>query len=232
MRQLPLEVQLADYAVFDSFFAGENAAAVFALQRLLSGGQAVVWLWGSQESGKSHLLQALVAEAAAKSVTSVYLPVADPQFRPEMLDGMGTLDVICIDDVQCVAGDPAWEAALFRLYEELFQRGGKLVVAAKVAPGGAGFVLRDLGSRLASGATFRLRTLSDEDSLQALQKRAAWRGLHLPEETAMYLLARVQRSPSTLFALLDRLDKEALVAQRRLTVPFVRQVLGEPQNDC
>ena len=230
MRQLPLDVQLADYAVFDSFFAGENAAAVFALERLLRGGQAVVWLWGNQESGKSHLLQALVAEAAAKSISSAYLPLADPQLRPEMLEGMGSLDLLCIDDVQHVAGEPAWEAALFRLYEDLFQSGGRLVVAANVAPGGAGFVLRDLGSRLASGATFRLHALSDEESLQALQKRAAWRGLNLPEETAMYLLTRVQRSPSTLFALLDRLDKEALVAQRRLTVPFVRQVLGEPHS--
>jgi DnaA-homolog protein len=230
MRQLPLEVQLADYAVFDSFFVGENAAAVFALRSLLRGGQAMVWLWGNQESGKSHLLQALVAEAASQNISSAYLPLADAQLRPEMLEGMGALDLLCIDDVQDVAGDPTWEAALFRLYEDLFQSGGRLVVAANVAPGGAGFALRDLGSRLASGATFRLHGLSDEESLRALQKRAGWRGLDLPEETAMYLLTRVQRSPSTLFVLLDRLDKEALVAQRRLTVPFVRQVLDELQT--
>ena len=227
MRQLSLDVQLADYAVFESFYEGENAAAVFALQRLLKVEQGVVWLWGNQDAGKSHLLQALVAEAGINSISSAYLPLSDTTVHPGMLEGMGELELICIDDVQVVSANHDWEAALFRLYEESFQAGGRLVVAANVAPGGAGFILRDLESRLASGATFRLHALSDVDSVFALQKRAAWRGLNLPEETASYLLTRVNRSPSVLFALLDRLDKEALTAQRKLTVPFVREVLGD-----
>ncbi len=227
MRQLPLDVQLADYAVFDSFYEGANAAPVFAMHTLLAGARGVIWLWGGVDSGKSHLLQALVAEAAAHNLTSVYLPLGDPAMQPGMLEGMGSSGVVCIDDVQSVAGDAEWERSLFRLYEELVQSEGHLVVAANVAPGGAGFTLRDLESRFSSGATFRLHALSDEDSVQALQKRAAWRGLTLPLETANYLLARVNRSPSTLFALLDTLDTEALAAQRKLTVPFVREVLGE-----
>jgi len=227
MHQLSLDVQLADYAVFESFYAGENAAAVFALQRLVKGEQGVVWLWGNQDAGKSHLLQALIAQAGINGVSSAYLPLGDATMQPGMLEGMGELELICVDDVQAIATNHDWEAALFRLYEELFQAGGRLVVAANVAPGGAGFSLRDLMSRLASGATFRLHALSDKDSVFALQKRAAWRGLNLPEETASYLLTRVNRSPSVLFALLDRLDKQALTAQRKLTVPFVREVLGD-----
>ena len=226
MRQIPLDIQLADYAVFDSFYEGANAAPVFALRKLLAGNRGLIWLWGGVDSGKSHLLQALVADAGMNHLSSVYLPLSEPAMRPGMLEGMGSSGLACIDDVQSIAGDPEWEAALFRLYEELIQSQGHLVVAANVAPSGVGFALRDLESRFSSGATFRLHALNDQDSLQALQKRAAWRGLTLPLETANYLLARVNRSPSRLFALLDALDKEALAAQRKLTVPFVREILG------
>jgi len=226
MQQLPLEVQLADYAVFDSYYAGQNAAAVHAVSALTSATErTVIWLWGNSDTGKSHLLQALAADAAARGVSSTYLPLSDSSMQPGFLEGLSGVDIICIDDINAVAGRADWEAALFRLYEELFQTGSRLVVAAAMAPGGAGLALPDLESRLSSGATFRLHGLSDEDSVAALQKRAAWRGLNLPEDTAAYLLTRVNRSPSTLFALLDRLDREALVAQRRLTIPFVKSVL-------
>ncbi len=60
---------------------------------------------------------------------------------------------------------------------------------------------------------------------EALQRRAQWRGFSLPDDTADYLLARVGRDTGSLFRLLDRLDRAALAAQRRLTIPFVRSVL-------
>ena len=61
--------------------------------------------------------------------------------------------------------------------------------------------------------------------MAALQLRASHRGLELPEDTARYLMTRSRRDMQSLYALLDRLDLEALRAQRRLTIPFVRDVL-------
>jgi len=229
MRQLPLDVQLADYALFDTFYAGQNAAVVHALRECLAGnregGNKLIWLWGTPESGKSHLLQAMVAAADEAGLRPVWLPLKEPGFEPEMLDGMEAFDLVCIDDIDSVAGNRDWEIALFNLFERLMQRNVRLVVTAETGANAAGFVLRDLNTRMNWGTTFRVQTLNDEESLAALQKRAHHRGLNLPVDTANYLLTRVNRSPATLFNLLDRLDKEALAAQRKLTVPFVRSVL-------
>jgi len=226
MRQLPLDVQLADYALFDTFYEGQNGAALHALQQCLSdSGNKVTWLWGAPESGKSHLLQALVASADEAGLRPVWLPLKQSGLVPEMLEGMEAFDVVCIDDIDSVIGQADWEMALFNLFERLMQRNARLVVTAGTGPNGAGFGLRDLNTRMNWGVTFRLQTLNDEESLAALQKRARHRGLNLPADTAAYLLARVNRSPATLFEILDLLDKEALAAQRKLTVPFVRSVL-------
>jgi DnaA family protein len=75
--------------------------------------------------------------------------------------------------------------------------------------------------------TYNVQSLPDADRGAALQLRASHRGLDLPGETARYLLSRSRRDMASLYALLDTLDEEALRAQRRLTVPFVREVLDQ-----
>jgi DnaA family protein len=227
MRQLALDIGLADHAVFDSYHPGPNGIAVASLQRAAGGeGPPIIWIWAAPESGRSHLLQASVALAHERGAGTAYLPLAEIRdMSPAILDGMDALDLLALDDVAAVAGDTAWERALFRTYEELVSRGGRLLIAADAAPAKAGFALADLSSRLSSGAVFRLERLSDAECMLALQRRAAWRGFALPDETAEFLLTRVERGTGSLFRLLDRLDRASLAAQKRLTVPFVRSVL-------
>jgi DnaA family protein len=229
MEQLPLEVSLADYALFNTFFDGANGEAVHALRAsAVSADFGVVWLWGGPETGKTHLLQATVNAADDQGLRPAYLPLgANFELSADALDGLDALDVICVDDVDAVAGDNEWEQGLFRLFEGLRQNGGRLILTAGKSPLHCGFALPDLVSRFSSGATYRLTQLTDEDKLSAMQMRANWRGLVLPEDAARYLIARVDRGCSQLFQLLDQLDREALAAQRKLTVPFVKAVLGK-----
>ncbi len=227
MQQLALDVRLADHAVFENFHAGPNALAAATVRAMADGGMPpVAWLWGAADCGKSHLLQAAVALAHGHGLPTAYLPLAElVQLPPSVLDGMGGLRLVAIDDVAAVAGIAAWERALLRVFEQLMAAGSRLLVAADAPPAASSIVLADLRSRFSAGAVFRLEPLAEADCCQALQQRAAWRGLDLPDETVDFLLARVGRDTGSLFRLLDRLDQEALAAQRRLTIPFVRAVL-------
>ncbi len=225
MRQLPLNVRLADHAVFATFHTGANAAVVAALHDAADGrGARLLWLWGGRGSGRTHLLQASVA--AARPPGAVYLPLqALGAMSTDLIEGLENLAVVAIDDVDTVAGNAAWERALLLLYERLATTSTRLVLSAAQPPGAAGLALPDLASRFATAAVFHLAALTEQDCVAALQRRAAWRGLTLPDEVAQYLLQRVERDAPSLFGSLDRLDHAALAAQRRLTVPFVRSVL-------
>jgi DnaA family protein len=228
MQQLALDVRLADHAVFDSFHAGPNALPIATLEALAGGvGPPLVWICGPAETGKSHLLQAAVGRAHERGAATAYLPLARPGLSPEVTEGMAAAALLAIDDAETVAGEGAWERALFRLHEQLLGRGGRLLLAARQPPARCGYALPDLISRFSAGAVFRLEELTDDDRVLALQRRAAWRGFTLPAETARFLLARVERNAGSLFQLLDRLDHAALAAQRRLTIPFVRSVLEQ-----
>lgn len=228
MRQLPLGVQLGVSLRFDTFAAGANAAAVEALRRLADGASsAPVWVYGPRGSGRTHLLQAACAEAGRAGRPAAYLPLA--QLRADgaqLLDGFEQLALVALDDLDAVAGDAAFEAALFTLYNGLAEHGRGLAVAAAGSPAATAVRLPDLASRLAASEVHRLEPLAESEQPAALRRRAERRGLELPEETLAFLTRRAPRDFATLCRMLDALDTESLAAQRRLTVPFVRDWLA------
>jgi DnaA family protein len=224
MSQLALPLQLADHAVFASYLATGNETLVATLLDIANGiDKHGCWFWGAPSTGKTHLLQAS-CETAGDRATYVPLSMLTAA-GPQVLDGLASRELICIDDIQRVVGDSAWEAALFDLCNQVTDSGGQLVVAANSAPRECPIVLADLQSRLARLPVFQIQSLGETERAQALQLRSRHRGLELPDDTARYLLTRSRRDMASLYEVLDRLDKEALRAKRRLTIPFARTVL-------
>jgi DnaA family protein len=220
MKQLALGVRLRAGAVFESFAPGRNAEILTALR---SPSALPMWLWGARGTGKTHLLQ---AACAAARETAAYLPLERSfSLPPEALAGYERSSVLCIDDVDQVAGDPNWERALFRLFNEAAEMRSRLIFAASAAPRQAPWVLDDWRSRAAACVIYQLHELDDEGRIEALRLRAAQRGLQLPYETSEYLLKRMPRDLPSLFEVLDALDEASLVEQRRLTIPFIRDEL-------
>ena len=228
MAQLPLPFPLEPSARFETFVAGGNAALLAHLRSLAADGLAQttpIWLWGERSCGKSHLLQASCAAAVAGS--AIYLPLRDlPGASPEILEGLESLNLVALDDVDAVAGKPAWDQMLFTLFNALQAEGGRLLCAARSAPAGVEISLRDLASRAAGAIVYHVNGLADEDCVVALQTHARFRGIDLPDGSARFLLHRVPRDMGALCRWLDTLDHASLAAQRRLTVPFIRTTLG------
>lgn len=225
MTQLALPLRLADHAVFESFLGAGNEALVAMLAELATGhGDQGCWLWGPPAVGKTHLLQAVCDRAGDRSV---YVPLRMlAQAGPEVLEGLASRHLICVDDMETIAGKADWEAALFALCNEVLDENRVLIVSAAMSSRECPIALPDLQSRLARLATYQVRALEDSDRVLALQLRAGHRGLDLPDDTARYLLSRSRRDMASLYELLDKLDLEALRAQRRLTIPFVKDVLS------
>ncbi len=227
-RQLPLGLQLRASARFSNFVAGPNAETIAQLRQTAVGrGEAFFFCWGAPGSGKTHLLQACCQEAASMGLSVAYVSLRDSAaLSPALFDGWEEFALACVDDVDAIAGDLRWEEALFHLYNRIRDGQRCLIVSAEAAPQQLHIALPDLVSRLGWGVVYQLRALDDDQRVEALQLRARQKGCEMPDETANYLLRRLPRDMPALFDLLDRLDEAALAAQRRLTVPFVKSVLG------
>ncbi len=221
---------LPDDETLVSFYPGENQQLLSALRNLaLDRGERMLYLWGTPGSGRTHLLHASCSEMADISAASAYLPLEHhQQMTPQMLDGLEHMALVCLDNIDAIAGNRQWEEAIFDFYNRRKEHAetARLIVTASQPAQQLPLALPDLQSRLNWGVTYRVHELDDEQKLSALQLRAQLRGLKMPLEVARFMLKRLSRDMPTLLENLDTLDKASMTAQRKLTVPFVKEILS------
>ena len=226
--QLPLALRFPPDQRFETFVAAPEGA--LAQLRALAQGEGLagsVYVAGPIATGKSHLLLATCAEAEAAGRRTAFLPLAAAAGRlRDALDAFEHADLVALDGLEVVAGVLEDEIALFDAHNRARDAGRSLLYAARTTPDGLDLALPDLRSRLSQSARIALEPLDDTGRADVLRLRAQRRGLQLDDAAIDWLLKRVDRDLVSLTALLDRLDRESLAAQRRLTVPFLRTVLG------
>lgn len=226
--QLTLAVTAPEDARFSNFYVGPNQQLVSSLQsQWTTKGSPFIYLWGPEGSGRSHLLQAACHYAQSLGHQSMYLALQEfCHLPPEVIEGVGSLPLVALDNVDQVPPGSDWEESLFHLFNTLQDQQGHLLVSASVPPSQLPTELADLKSRLSSGVVFQLQTLSDDEKAAALILQAEDRGMQLSEDVARYLLGRGPRDMAGLIQLLNSLDEASLRAQRRLTIPFLREELN------
>lgn len=219
--QLPLALPVGPDQRFDLFVGHDWAVDA------LRAATGALFLEGAEGSGKTHLLLAACREAHEAGRRARYVPVAAVAGAlGPMLDGLESNELVALDGIEAVAASRDDCEALFHAHNRLVDAGRTLLYASRLPAGDPSWALPDLRSRLGQGLRVSLDVLEDDGRREALRRRAARRGLELDDAVLDWLFRRVERDLKSLTALLDRLDRAAMAAQRRLTVPFVRQALG------
>ncbi len=225
-HQLSLNVSLETPASFDNFVAGNNQALVSQVMWALEQqGFQLIYCWGGEDSGKTHLLQAAWHWVRGQGGEACYFDLSRPGLTSQMLDAQDSAELVCLDNLHHLTDSSDDQEAVFHLFNRLQLRQSKLLVAASQPPQALKNMLADLTSRLAWGLTYPLTRLDDEQKIQALQLRAQQKGILLPDEVARFVMHRSPRRLSVLFSLLDQMDQWSLNEHRKLTIPFVRERL-------
>lgn len=228
-RQFPLDLRWPPHQRLDAFWPGVNVPALQGVTDVANGGVAWLYLHGASGTGKSHLLIGACRAAVEADRPARYVSLARlPPPRSGALTGIDAEGLLAIDDVQAIAGDGMAERALFDLYNRAKAAGARMVFAADASPAELGLGLPDLVSRLAMCTQHALRPLDDAGRRAMLRVLAARLGLRLDDEVLDWWFARQPRDPASLVALLQRVDRASLAAQRRVTIPFLRELLQEP----
>ena len=227
-HQLALAMSLNDEATFADFCWDDNTLLQQHLQWTFAGDNAqLIYIWGPVGCGKSHLLQAC-CQQVGRDQPAIYLPLSTlKEWGPGIVDGLDGQALLCVDELDVIAADARWEEALFHLYNQIRDQGQTtLIIAGLNPPRHAPIQLPDLRSRLGGGLVFQLHALSDDAKVNTLCLQANKRGLELPISVSQFLVSRCARNMHDLHALLERLDQASWVAQRKLTIPFVKKILA------
>jgi len=220
--QLPLDITLRDEATLDRFVVGQNTELFNLINKLLEGQDQTILITGASDSGKTHLLQAICRH----SDDAIYLPLAMIEgLSPDIFEGLSQRPLVCLDDIQAIAGNAEMELALFTLINDLKEQERSFVFSSNDKLERIGFKLKDLVSRLSACTPYYLEMPDDEHKTVFLQQEARRRGVQINHEAINWILTHTPRDMTNLISLMHRLDEESLSRQRKITIPFIKQVL-------
>ena len=213
---------------FESFYGSGNEILIRELGSLLSGVQSrpILYLWGESGSGKTHLLNACCMMAKKRSKPAIYVGLSGQQDDElDELMPVATNAILCLDDIDTIAGLDDAQAKILALYENLIQNSAALIVSGSAPPDKINLQLKDLQSRLAGGGVYHIRPLDEAGKQQALRHQAWTRGFDLDEKAIAFIMSRCRRDTGSLFTLLDKIDSASLRDQRKITIPFLKTLL-------
>jgi len=228
-KQLPLHFEFRANQTFKNFYPGGNQEIINHLQNCVADtGEQQIFLWGKPGLGKSHLLQACCCQAYILGLRSFYFSFSGSALPdPMVLNGLDDIDVVCFDNIEHLAGDPAWEMAFFNFFNQHRDHGHKLILSAHRAPSDIAIQLPDLKTRLNWGLALKIQPLADHDRIAALTFKANQMGFEISPKAGRFLLTHYVRDLASLWALLEKLDQASLSAKRKLTIPFLKQIMGD-----
>ena len=227
-KQLPLAIHLNDDATFTEFcWHGNELLQKQLIETLSKNSDKFLYLWGVNGSGKSHILQACCQYASNQGNSSIYIPLAMLTDNDnKILEGIEERSLICLDDIDSKESNPVWEEEIFHLYNRVKDNENTiLIISSKKSPNNSTIKLPDLRSRLSASLVIHINELIDDDKIHVMQTLALNRGFILSTLVCQYLIQHYARNMHDLCKLLNRLDEASLVAQRKITIPFIKEVL-------
>ena len=198
---------------------------------MLGEGEAQIGLWGSAASGKTHLMNASADFARQKGVVlQIYDAAQLRHCAAAEFEGYSDCDVLAIDNLDAIAGNPQWEAFFYQVINRCRDGDYRFLFALTDKPDDLQTRLNDFRSRLQWGLMLQLPSGGDAEIREILRRRASLLGIELSAEVIAYLMTHYPRDLSAQMAILRQLDETSLSHQRRITIPLIKTALLEPAD--
>lgn len=230
-EQLPVQFELQSTQNFDAFYPGNNKEIIAHLQQLFINKEQQIFLWGENGSGKSHLLQAACQETNNTNKTSFFFSLDKKTLPPtSILDGLENVDLVCFDNIDQISGNSKWEQAFFNFFNLHRDNNNHLILSALCPPKYLEIQLLDLKTRMNWGLTLKLKPLTDEQLLNALIYKADVSGFEITPNVGKFLMTHYTSDLPSIWKLLNKIEQATLIAQRKLTIPFLKQIMNSRVN--
>ena len=185
-----------------------------------------LFIYGTKESGKTFLLQAMCNSYSSVSKLSLYIPLKKVMnYGVEIFESLENIDLICIDGIEEVISKIEWEKAIFNLINKALISETRLILTSSKDLKSLNFSLPDLESRIRKIQSYELYPINDEDIFDALKYISKLTSINLGDKEARYLVTYSQRNISNLVHILESLDQLSMEMKRKITIPLIKEVI-------
>ncbi len=224
-RQLALQIQINERASLNNFFVSKNNNKTIQILKdlLNSNNGAQIFIDDLGSNGKSYLLQAICNDFSNSNNSSIYIPMHEViNLDPSILEGVGELNLICIDDVDLISKRREWEIALFNLINECYEKECLLLLSGSINKLEA---IPDLVSRIKKMEILRLEAINDDELLEATQAISKNLNIKISDKNLNYLMNNSRRDIKTIFRTLSQLEKESLERKKSIGLNLIKEVI-------
>ena len=205
----------------DFFFDSPNEEVKLALKN-----NDDIFLYGTEDSGKSFLLQSTCNYYASDYKSSVYIPISEAiKHETGFIDSLEGLDLICLDDIDLIASNKDWEVGIFNLINDCLSSNSRLIFSSSKNPSSINFELDDLRSRIKRIDHIELYPISDANLPEAIKLVSQLRSINLGDKEINYLVTYTKRNMSDLIEIIGKLDQLSMELKRKITVPLIKEII-------
>jgi len=185
-----------------------------------------LFIYGTKESGKTFLLQAICNSYSSMSKSSLYIPLNKVMnYGVEIFESLENMNLICVDGIEEAISKIEWEKAIFNLINKALISKSRLILSSSQDLKSLNFALPDLESRIRKIQSFELYPINDKDIFDALKYISKLTSINLGDKEAKYLLTYSQRNISNLVQILESLDQLSMEMKRKITIPLIKEVI-------
>jgi DnaA family protein len=224
-KQLTFPWNTVNKSSLEGFYSSEDNFQVVSILKDKTF-QDDLFIYGSKESGKTYLLQAMCNSYSSLNKSSLYIPLKKAMdYGVEIFESLENIQLICLDGIENVISSIEWEKAIFNLINKTLISKSRLIITSSEDLESLNFSLPDLESRLRKIESYELTPIQDKDILDALKYISKLKSINLGDKEARYLVTYSKRKMTNLVHILESLDQLSMEMKRKITIPLIKKVI-------
>src|ERR1035437_7286730 len=198
-----------------------------------------LFIYGGVGLGKTHLMHAVGNRLLTERPTAKVLYIHAEQFVSdvakayqrktfdEFKERYHSLDLLLIDDVQCLANKELTQEEFFNAFEALLAKMSHIVMTSDTYPKGLTDIHDRLVARFDSGLTVAIEPPELEMRVAILINKARAEGIDMPEEVAFFVAKNVRSNVRELEGALRKILAYSRFNQKEISILLAREALRD-----
>jgi chromosomal replication initiator protein len=219
---------------FENFVVcGGNKTAYQFAQKLASDAtENLLYIYGPEGSGKTHLLTALSVSLGGtyfsfRDADSLYHGDYRSEGPSRLADFFAGSKALILDDLHLIPDHQEVRVELWELFNAFYSSGSKIALAGANPPKELPHLDGHLTSRLLWGLVARMDVSDDESRRMILKKLAEDRQMSLPDEVIDEMLLKVRRDIPSLIYALEAINRYAIATKRKVSLRLAKETLKQ-----
>ena len=237
----PRQSHLVQKYTFDNFVIGTSNqfahAACMAVANQPGEHYNPLFIYGGVGLGKTHLVNAIGHQAAARRPNLKIVYLSSESFMNELISSLRrdkmdefkkkfrNVDILIIDDIQFIAGKERTQEEFFHTFNSLYESHKQIVITSDKFPKDIPAIEDRLRNRFEWGLIADIQPPDMETRVAILQKKAEFEGVPLPDDVAIFLASNISSNVRELEGSLTRLGAFYSLTKAAITIDFAKDVL-------